>query len=126
MVLEKVVQFPYDEFFFSFVLGVGHTKEVVDEETESWPVPPELRTDLDALKFEFQVAPLHVFKSGEFVEPQAVNGMLENALVDIHFALRHYFFREKKEDSFNASIEQITILQLGTPLPMSPYKRKDF
>ncbi|KAI9445341.1 hypothetical protein H4582DRAFT_2053392 [Lactarius indigo] len=96
--------------------------EAVDAETENWPVPPEMCGELDGLKGEHRVVPLHVFNSTNFVEPVAVNEALLHSVVEVHFVLRHYYFNKKEEDSFNASIEQIVVLQSPTVAP-SPYKR---
>ncbi|KAH8976894.1 hypothetical protein EDB92DRAFT_2120527 [Lactarius akahatsu] len=102
-------------------------KDSVDSDTEHWPVPEELRAQLDGIKHRYRVAPLHVFKSnGQFVEPLDVNDALEESLVEIRFELRHYSFTSKNEHSFNASIEQIVILRPGVARPASSYKRKDY
>ncbi|KAH9037778.1 hypothetical protein EDB85DRAFT_1934385 [Lactarius pseudohatsudake] len=108
--------------------GEGESEEdSVDSDTEHWPVPEELRTQLDGIKHEYRVAPLHVFKSnGDFVEPLDVNDALQESLVEIRFELRHYSFASKNEHSFNASIEQIVILRPGVARPPSSYKRKDY
>ncbi|KAH9018881.1 hypothetical protein EDB85DRAFT_1896964 [Lactarius pseudohatsudake] len=99
---------------------VSEEEETVDSDTEHWPVPQELRSHLDGIKHEYRVAPLHVFKSNhQSVEPSNVNDVLEDSLVEIRFA-------SKMEHSFNASIEQIVILQPGVARPPSSYKRKDY
>ncbi|KAI9428385.1 hypothetical protein H4582DRAFT_1782341, partial [Lactarius indigo] len=99
-----------------------NVNEAVDAETENWPVPPEMCGKLDGLKGEHRVVPLHVFNSTNFVEPVTVNEALLHSVVEVHFVLRHYYFNKKEEDSFNASIEQIVVLQSPTVAP-SPYKR---
>ncbi|KAH9012073.1 hypothetical protein EDB85DRAFT_1900564 [Lactarius pseudohatsudake] len=94
---------------------VSEEEETVDSDTEHWPVPQELRSHLDGIKHEYRVAPLHVFKSDhQSVEPSNVNDVLEDS------------FASKMEHSFNASIEQIVILQPGVARPLSSYKRKDY
>ncbi|KAH9055121.1 hypothetical protein EDB83DRAFT_2225435, partial [Lactarius deliciosus] len=108
-------------------VAASEEEESVDSDTEQWPVPAELRSQLDGIKHEYRVAPLHVFKNNEqFVEPSNVNDALEESLIEIRFELRHYSFPSKNEHSFNASIEQIVILRPGVARPASSYKRKDF
>lgn len=54
-----------------------------------------------------------------------VNDTIEGAIVELHFELRHYYFKNKNQDSFNGSIEQLEVLQPGEAPPLSDYKRKD-
>lgn len=44
--------------------------------------------------------------------------------MEVHFELRHFFIATDSYDSFNASIEQILVLQPGQAPPDTPYKRK--
>ncbi|KAH9020092.1 hypothetical protein EDB85DRAFT_1896360 [Lactarius pseudohatsudake] len=75
-------------------LTCGKGEETVDSETEHWPVPAELRSQLDEIKHEYRAAPLHIYKSNQqFVEPADVNATLEDSLVEIPFEFRHYCFR---------------------------------
>ncbi|KAH9014178.1 hypothetical protein EDB83DRAFT_2321557 [Lactarius deliciosus] len=58
-----------------------------------------------------------------------VNNVLKGALVELHFELHHYHIRIKESntnfDCFNATIEQIIILQTSAARPSSAYKRKN-
>lgn len=51
--------------------------------------------------------------------------MVRGALVELHFELHHYSIRKSGQDSFNASIEQITVLRPGEARPATAYKRKN-
>ncbi|KAH9028294.1 hypothetical protein EDB85DRAFT_1892587 [Lactarius pseudohatsudake] len=102
--------------------------EVVDEETENWPVSDDLQPDLQELKYEYQVKPLSVFYNDKPVKVDEATNVLKGALVEVHFELHHYHIRNKEGntefDSLNASIEQIIILQLSNARPTSAYKCK--
>jgi len=108
------------------VVGDGsQVKEKVDDSTENWPVDDDLKGDLDRIKNEFSIRPLAVFKDDQLVKAKGMNGVLQDALVEVHFELRHFFIRQKDEDSFNGSIEQIVIIQPGVARSLSPYKRRN-
>ena len=101
------------------------SSEQVDHETEHWPVSADLRKELDALKYDFRAVPLRVYVGDRFVEPVDVNDTIRGALVEVHFELRHFFIAPDSYDSFNATIEQILVLQPGEAPPDTPYKRKN-
>ena len=103
----------------------GAVENEVDDETENWPVPVELRGDLDNIKRTYRANPLRVFARDAFVEARNVNDVIRGALVEMHFELNHYCIRGKNQDSFNAHIQQIQVLQPGKPRPLNAYKRKN-
>ena len=68
---------------------------------------------------------LSVYTNGVFVEPKDVNGVLANALAEIHFSLKHYRIQHKDEKGFNSfttTIKQIIVLKSGVPKSRSAYK----
>ena len=95
----------------------------IDNETSDWPVAEEHRQLLDAIKSSYDVNPLPVYKSNTFVEPNAVNSALKNALVEVHFNIRHYCIGDF--DSFTAVPLQLIILKDGGQSSSSPYKQKN-
>jgi hypothetical protein len=69
---------------------------------------------------------LRAYLDGHFIEPNDVNGILANALVEVHFSLKHYRIQREADkgfDSFTANIEQINVLKRGAPKAPNPYKR---
>jgi hypothetical protein len=99
----------------------------VDDETDNWPVPDNVQKDLCKIKRTHCVQPLRAYLDNRFVEPNDVNGLLANALVEVHFSLKHYRIQregDKGFDSFTANIEQINVLKRGAPKAPNPYKRK--
>ena len=99
--------------------------DLVDSETEHWPVSAELRDELDALKYEYLAKPLRVYVKDKFIEPADVNERIRGALIEVHFELHHYFIASEAYDSFNGVVEQILILQPGKAPPETPYKRRN-
>jgi hypothetical protein len=101
----------------------------MDATTANWPVPDDMKEDLEAIMGSHKVQPLPVYKDDKYVTPTEVNATLPNALVEVHFRLRHYkIFRkgaEKCIDSFSGLIEQIVVLKPGSPRPLTGYKRKN-
>jgi hypothetical protein len=98
----------------------------VDEETDNWPISNDLQKDLCKIKRTHYVQPLRAYLDGHFIEPNDVNGILANALVEVHFSLKHYRIQregDKGFDSFTANIEQINVLKRGAPKAPNPYKR---
>jgi hypothetical protein len=49
--------------------------------------------------------------------------MLKGALVEVHFEFRHFCIKKKNKDSFNASVQQVIILQPGKAQPANTYKQ---
>jgi hypothetical protein len=97
----------------------------VDDRTEHWPVKLALCEDLDKIKFVFEAGLLPVYIDDQFVQLINVQDMLKGALVEVYFELRHFGFAKKKEDSFNATVEQVLILQPGTVHPATAFNRKN-
>ena len=82
-----------------------------------------LRPDLDKVKFSYQACPLPVYVGDHFIKPQDVQGVLQGALVEVSFELQHFCIKKKNEDSFNASVQQVVILQPGEACPTNAFKR---
>lgn len=100
-------------------------EDVVDEETEHWPVTNECHKELDDVKYTHKVIALPVYKNDQFVEVQDANVTLQGALVELDFELRHYHIWKTKHDSFNGIVQQIVVLQPGTPRASTAFKRKN-
>ena len=73
--------------------------------------------------------PLPMYSKKSYVEPSTVNVSIRNALVEVHFTLKHYHIQRKDSskplDSFNGRIEQVVILKTGPPPVVWGYKRKN-
>jgi hypothetical protein len=88
----------------------------IDSETENWPVPSVVKPFLDEIKPKFQAFPLAVYRADDtFVEPIDVCESMRNAIVEVHFALKHYRIGKGDSafDSFSATVEQVVILKGG-------------
>jgi hypothetical protein len=59
-----------------------------------------------------------------FVQGPDVINKMRNALVEVHFRIKHYRINGDSDafDSFSGLVEQVVILQPGRPKAASPYK----
>lgn len=97
----------------------------MDEVTEHWPVKQSFKSELHDIKFAYQAIPLPVYVGDRLIKTHDVPAMLSDALVEVSFELRHFCIKKKNEDSFNASVQQIVILQPGKTRPANAFKRRN-
>jgi hypothetical protein len=101
----------------------------LDDISANWPRPEDMNKSFRKLISTHAVQPLPVYKDGIYVELQHVNAALKNALVEVHFSLRHYQIKDKNSDhfmdSFAATVQQIIVLKEGVPKKPNVYKRKN-
>jgi len=65
------------------------------------------------------VCPFPLFTSdNERVPPQEVAPLMPNALVEVHFQLRHYKYAQPKH-TFSARLMQVKLLEKGKPSYMT-------
>jgi len=88
-------------------------------------VRPSLRDALDKIKYDFEACPLAVYVDDRFIPPVDVQNLLKGALVEVQFELRHFSIAKKKEDSYNATIKQVLVLQPGRERPPNAFKRRN-
>ena len=83
--------------------------------------------DIGSYKTHFVCAnPLPVYtETDKFVEPLDVKATIRGALVEVQFDLHHYCIRSKLQDSFNATMVQILVIQPGKAEPVLSNKRKN-
>ena len=93
-----------------------------DHITENWPVSREYETCLEDIKHSHHAVPLRVFSNGKPVGICDVHNMLTGAVVEMQFELHHYAIQQKNVDSFNASIQQIPVIQPGETHPQTAFK----
>ena len=93
--------------------------------TEHWSVKASLRTDLNKIKFDFKASPLPVYVEEHLVRPNDIQEMLQGSLVKVHFELRHFYIQKDNRDSFNATVQQVLVLQPGVACPTTVYKGRN-
>ena len=114
----SLIYFPHQTIRQLIHLGV------VDDITERWPVPDHLRATMETVKHTHHAVPLRVYIKKKLIGIKNVMDVLDGALVEIHFELRHFEIAVKNLHSFNANIEQIMVLQQGESRPATVYKRQ--
>ena len=103
----------------------GDAVQDIDDETENWPISAKFRGNLDEIKNKYKAHPLPVYTNNrKFVKPTDVKQTIKGALVEVHFELHHYCIRSKMQDSFNATVLQIIIIQPGVPEPVAIYEKE--
>jgi hypothetical protein len=69
--------------------------------------------------------PPGVYRDTASVEPGDVNEALQGAIIEVFFAIRHYYLRDKKFDTFQAGIQQIKIIKPGASIAAFGFKRRN-
>ena len=93
---------------------------------DSWPVPPEYSPDLNEIKRDYRAMPLCVFRNGKPVNVCDIKKTIAGALIEVQFELRHFAIHNKEFDSFNATLQQLQVIEPGRECPATIFKRKDF
>lgn len=112
-------------YFSRFDTLTANGTESVDDLTENWPVKDVFKSELNKIKYKFEACPLPVYAGDRFIRLKDVHAMMKGALVAVHFELKHFYIKGKKEDSFNATVQQIDILQPGKARPANAFKRRN-
>ena len=100
----------------------------LDDTTAKWPVPDDMRAELQQLMGTHMAQPLLIFKDDVYVPPLAVNSTLKDSLVEVHFSIKHYRIHKRDSkpiDSFTGLVEQVIVLRAGEPRVGNSYKRKN-
>ncbi|KAF8417101.1 hypothetical protein L210DRAFT_878220 [Boletus edulis BED1] len=100
-------------------------ESTVDEETNNWPVEKKYKEALNEIKHTHHILPLHIYKNDEYVEPSNVNGVLQNAMVEVLFTVHHTYLGTQvpPHDTFRANIEQIIVLKQESSLDETSYSK---
>ena len=85
------------------------------------------RDDFQRLAPDYRVCALPVYKDNHFVEPPAVKTAMADALVEVHFELKHYVLDKDgaQQDSFSAYVVEIKILRDGEAAAASPSRKRN-
>ena len=97
----------------------------MDAVTQNWHIPAEYRSEWENIKDSYHAIPLHIFHNRKAVPMRNVKSIIEGAIVEIQFELRHFPIKNKTFNSFNASLLQVQILEPGQERPPTLFKRKN-
>ncbi|KIM65343.1 hypothetical protein SCLCIDRAFT_113180 [Scleroderma citrinum Foug A] len=90
---------------------------------ETWPVAECCEPELQKLLSTHDICPLPAYNlKEEMIPPSQYHEKLKGAIVEVHFALGHYFIKKTKRHIFNAILRKLIVLHRPTELPSSPYK----
>jgi hypothetical protein len=97
----------------------------MDTETKKWPIPMKHKEEFESIKFDFMVCALGVYRHKAFVESGDITEALKDAIVEVFFAIKHYYLRDKRFDTFQADTQQIKIVEPGASIVASGFKRRN-
>ena len=93
-----------------------YTLDASDFTMEKWPLTYEdTRAELDKLRETHRIVPIPAYDlQGKLIKPDAYRHSLQNALVELHFNLSHWFITAKGgnpgSDVFAADINMIRVI----------------
>lgn len=101
----------------------------LDEATANYPAPPSLRKDFFELKSQYSISPFPLFRLDDstYIEPDGVEALMKNALVEVHFTLTHYNIKSGSgsTDTFSGQFQQFLFLKQGKARSMQgPFGQK--
>ncbi|RDB17029.1 hypothetical protein Hypma_002025 [Hypsizygus marmoreus] len=81
--------------------------DTVDTNTSSWPVPVTRQAAFNATKLTHRILPLTVYDQDRlFIDCSYANTVLRNAIIKVHFTVKHYAIRHDSGfDSFSGIIQ---------------------
>jgi len=96
----------------------------IENATANWPVQECTREALEHAASTHLVCPLPAFDEDHTpLDPGEYQKKLRGAIVQVHFALMHYFIKQEKKSVFTAVIREIVVLRSPPAAPVNPLKR---
>ncbi|KAI6137947.1 hypothetical protein BKA82DRAFT_4022232 [Pisolithus tinctorius] len=132
LVLEKLVPLKKGESLLSLVVLLSRKKEELDDSdnvtrledtTMAWPVQDELRDVLCRAASTHYISPLPVFDIDSMpIRAANYHHMLCGAIVQVHFALLHFFIKGDRKSIFTSSLHEMRMLHAPACGPINPFK----
>ena len=92
--------------------------------TANWPVHHHITSALERASLTHNISCLPAYDEDHtLIAPGNYHRKLCGAIVQVHFALIHYFIKQSKKSVFTAVTRQILVLQSPPPAPLNPLKR---
>ncbi|KAI6148713.1 hypothetical protein BKA82DRAFT_18509 [Pisolithus tinctorius] len=105
-------------------LGFGSQAHVSEEATTAWPVPDNIKDALHHAASTHNVSPLPAFDvDGTRIQPVDYLRLLSGAVVEVHFALLHFFIKGDRKSIFTSSLREMRVLRTPQRGPVNPLKR---
>ncbi|KIO11879.1 hypothetical protein M404DRAFT_20467 [Pisolithus tinctorius Marx 270] len=100
------------------------TASVEEARTAEWPVQERTRMALEHAATTHMVCPLPAFDQNHAsIVPGDYLRKLCGAVVIVHFALIHYYFKQDKKSVFSGVLREMVVLREPPPPPTNPLKR---
>ncbi|KIO01339.1 hypothetical protein M404DRAFT_28876 [Pisolithus tinctorius Marx 270] len=95
-----------------------------ESRTLDWPVQERTKGALERAALTHVICPLPAFdQNHESIVPSDYHQKLYGAVVIVHFALVHYYFRQDKKSVFSGIVREMVVLRNPLPPPTNPLKR---
>lgn len=92
--------------------------------TAKWPVQEVLKDALIRAASTHYVSPLPAFDiDGIAVEPVDYHRLLCGAIVQVHFAILHFFIKGDRKSVFTTAAREMHMLRAPLRVPVNPLKR---
>jgi len=96
---------------------------ITERVTAEWPVQDRTRTVFERAAMSHYISPLPAFdEDHSLIDPNEYHKKLCGAVVQVHFALIHYFIKQDKKSVFTAVVREIIVLHAPPAAPMNPLK----
>ncbi|KAI6157002.1 hypothetical protein BKA82DRAFT_4346058 [Pisolithus tinctorius] len=95
-----------------------------EQATAAWPVPDDIKDALTRAACTHNISPLPAFDvDGLPIEPVDYLRVLCGAVVQVHFALLHFFIKGDRKSIFTTSLQELRVLRALQRGPVNPLKR---
>ncbi|KAI6146043.1 hypothetical protein BKA82DRAFT_169089 [Pisolithus tinctorius] len=94
-----------------------------DIATAEWPVQDVLRDALNQASGTHYISPLPAFDvDGEPIQPVDYHRLLCGAIVQVHFAILHFFIKGDRKSVFTTALREMHVLRAPLQAPINPLK----
>ncbi|KIO01645.1 hypothetical protein M404DRAFT_149895 [Pisolithus tinctorius Marx 270] len=94
-----------------------------EQATAAWPVPDDIKDTLTHAARTHNISPLPAFDvDGLPIEPVDYLRVLSGAVVQVHFALLHFFIKGDRKSIFTTSLQELRVLRAPQRGPVNPLK----
>jgi len=111
-------------YFCSCFVSLFLTFLPLEKVTAEWPVHERAKPALGRAAVTHNISPLPAYdEEHTLIAPNNYHRKLCGAIVQVHFAIVHYFIKQSKKSVFTAVAREILVLRSPAPAPVNPLKR---
>ncbi|KAI6140830.1 hypothetical protein BKA82DRAFT_165675 [Pisolithus tinctorius] len=107
-----------------FFHGLGTQLHASEDATAAWPMLDDIKDALGRAASTHYISPLPAFDiHGTPIQPVDYAWLLSGAIVQVHFALLHFFIKGDRKSIFTTSLRELRMLRTPQRGPVNPLKR---